>query len=84
MESDRKRRENERKFGQWKTSPDGGRTYWLDVPGLHGWTARYVKKVDASEQTVLFLQEIFDGNSQLVEIHEKFPVDRGHVRMERG
>jgi len=83
MHTERKRRENERKFGHWKTPPDGGRSYWLDVPGLHGWTARYVKEVDAAEKTVRFYQEIFDGDGQLVEIHEKYPVDKGHQRVER-
>jgi hypothetical protein len=84
MDSERKRRENERKFGHWRTLPDGGRTYWLDVPGLHGWRARYVKEVDAVETTTRFYQEIFNGDGQLVEIHEKYPADKGHLRIERG
>ena len=84
MDTEQKRRENEHKFERWRTLPDGGRTYWLDVPGLHGWTARYVKEVDAAEKTIRFYQEIFNGNGQLVEVHEKYPVDRGHVRVEGG
>jgi hypothetical protein len=50
----------------------------LMVPGRQGWRARYVKIVDASEETVAFYQEIYDEQGVLVEIHEKFPVDRGH------
>jgi hypothetical protein len=84
MTIDRKRRENERKFGHWQQLPTGGRVYVHEVPGLHGWTARYVKEVDIEEQTVRFLQEVYDENGQLVEIHEKFPVDKGHRRVERG
>lgn len=80
---ERKRRENETKFGSWEDLPTGGRRYCLEVPGLHGWKARYVKEVDAEERTTRFLQKIYDGDSRLVEIHEKFPVDKGHIRIER-
>jgi hypothetical protein len=34
--------------------------------------------VDALEETVKFYQEIYDGEGNLIETHEKFPVDRGH------
>jgi hypothetical protein len=84
MSNDRKRRQNEEKFGNWRELPGGGRCYFLDVPGLHGWTARYVKEVDVEERTTRFLQEVYDETRQLVEIHEKYPVDKGHVRIERG
>ena len=84
MNTDRKRHENERKFGRWKELPPGGRRYFLEVPGLHGWTARYVKEVDAEEQTIRFFQEIYDENRRLVEIHEKYPIDKGHTKMKRG
>jgi hypothetical protein len=82
MSIDSKRCENQRKFGGWKRLPNGGRCYFLDVPGLHGWMARYVKEVDAAEQTLRFYQEIYDDNDRLVEVHEKFPIDKGHVRIE--
>lgn len=72
------RRQNELKFGRWEALPDGGRRYSLDVPGRHGWRARYCKEVDAHENTVRFWQEIYDSEKKLVEIHEKFPVDTGH------
>ena len=57
--------------------PGGGRRYWLDVSGRLGWLARYLKGVDAQETTLLFWQEIYDDQGNLVEIHEKYPVDRG-------
>jgi hypothetical protein len=50
----------------------------LDKPGK----ARYRKEVDASEAVVKFWQEIYDGSGQLVEIHEKYPVDTGHRKVQ--
>jgi hypothetical protein len=75
------RRQNEKKFGNWIPLPDGGRRYWFDVPGRHGWRARYVKEVDPAETTVRFLQEIYDDQDKLVEIHEKYPLDKGHRKL---
>ncbi len=75
-----KRKRNERKFGNWIDLPNGGRRYWYEVRGRKGWSARYVKEVDAEENTVRFWQEIYDERGRLVEIHEKFPVDKGHQR----
>jgi hypothetical protein len=43
-----------------------------------GWRARYLKEVDADEKTLRFSQEIYDAERRLVEVHEKFPIDRGH------
>lgn len=60
---------------------DGGRRYRLDVTGRLGWIARYLKEVDADETTLRFWQEIYDDKNRLVEIHEKFPVDRGHKKL---
>ncbi len=75
------RAENERKFPNREDLPDGGRRYWLDVPGRLGWTARYVKIVDSNEITLSFHQEIYNAEGELVEIHEKYPVDKGHRRL---
>ena len=75
------REQNERKFGQWRELAGGGRCYWLDVDGRQGWRARYLKEVDAGENTARFWQEIYDGAGTLVEIHEKFPVDHGHRKV---
>jgi len=72
------REQNEKKFGQWVATPGGGRRYWMDVPGRQGWRARYLKEVDANESTLRFWQEIYDGQGRLSEIHEKYPLDKGH------
>jgi len=79
-----KRRENERKFGKWDEMPYGGRRYFYEVQGRHGWKARYVKEVDASEKTVKFYQEIYDENGRMIEIHAKYPVDKGHAGVNGG
>jgi len=56
-------------------------TVHYEVQGRYGWEARYVKEVDASETTVKFYQEIYDERGNLVEVHEKYPLDRGHRRL---
>jgi hypothetical protein len=40
--------------------------------------------VDASEFTLRFYQEIYDNSGQLVEVHEKYPVDKGHGKIGGG
>jgi len=75
------RAQNERKFGGWEELPDGKRRYHLDVAGKLGWKARYLKEVDAAELTIRFWQEIYDDQGKLVEIHEKYPVDKGHQKV---
>ncbi|MBI3592383.1 MAG: hypothetical protein HY099_02700 [Nitrospirae bacterium] len=77
-----KRSLNERKFPYLEKLANGGRKYWLEVNGRHGWKAKYVKEVDVNEETVGFYQEIYDDKGNLVEIHEKYPVDRGHRKLE--
>jgi hypothetical protein len=42
-----------------------------------------VKDVDAEENTVAFYQEIRDDAGEIVEVHEKFPVDKGHRRLRK-
>lgn len=74
------RAQNEKKFGHWEELSDGGRRYWLDVFGRQGWRARYLKEVDANDATLRFWQEIFDEHGKLAEIHEKYPVDIGHLK----
>ena len=76
----RKRMQNEKKFSNWIDLPEGGREYWFEVEGRSGWKARYIKEVDVNEDTVRFYQEIYDKGI-LVEIHEKFPVDKGHRKI---
>ncbi len=79
-----RRRKNEKKFETWEDLANGGRMYSYEVKGHYGWTARYVKEVDASEFTLRFYQEIYDKSGQLVEVHEKYPVDKGHGKIEGG
>ena len=50
----------------------------LALAGRLGWTAFYLKEVDSLENTIRFWQEIYDERNVLREIHEKFPIDRGH------
>ncbi len=78
MDLSSKRRINERKFEKWDDLPGGGRKYSFEVNGKHGWSAQYVKEVDANEETVRFYQNIFNEKGILVEIHEKYPEDKGH------
>ena len=75
------RTQNEKKFGSWEELPGDGRRYWLDVSGRSGWVARYLKEVDAKETTLKFWQEIYDDQRRLVEVHEKYPVDKGHQKV---
>jgi hypothetical protein len=84
MGDEGKRRRNERKYGSWEELPDGGRRYFYEVRGRYGWIACYVKEVDALERTVRFHQEIYDETGRLVEVHEKYPEDKGHVVIEEG
>jgi hypothetical protein len=37
--------------------------------------------VNSEEKTVAFYQEIYNEHGELVEIHEEFPVDRGHRKV---
>jgi len=77
-----KRKENEKKYTNFKELTDGSRMYWFEIEGRMGWKARYVKIVDTNEFTVSFRQEIYNGNGILVEIHEKYPIDNGHIKIE--
>ena len=80
MKNENKRRQNEKKFGKWDELSDGGRRYFYEVQGRHGWSARYVKEVDKSERTLKFYQEVYNDKDRLVEIHEKYPINKGHYR----
>jgi len=37
--------------------------------------------VDKYEQAIKFWQEIFDPQGNLAEIHEKYPMDKGHKKL---
>ena len=75
------RTQNEKNFGEWEELPDGGRRYRLTVRGRQSWRAVYLKEVDANETTTRFWQEVYDDAGRLVEVHEKFPVDKGHRKV---
>jgi len=75
------RQQNEKKYGKWQELPDGGRRYQVEITGRLGWRACYLKEVNAAETTVRFWQEIYDDKGKLIEIHEKFPVDKGHQKV---
>lgn len=76
-----KRRQNEKKFPNWIELPDGGRKYWYQIKGKLGFRAKYVKEVDKNEKIVRFYQEIYDAEGNLIEVHEKFPIDLGHRKV---
>jgi hypothetical protein len=76
------RQRNEKKFKDWEVLPTGGRRYRLTVAGLRpGWNARYIKEVDKNDKTLIFSQEIYNDKNELVEIHQKYPVDTGHRKV---
>lgn len=77
-----KRQENEKKIPNWEVLPDGSRRYWFEVGGRTGWKARYIKIVNNNEVTLSFGQEIYNEVGILVEVHEKYPVDKGHIKIE--
>jgi hypothetical protein len=76
-----KSKENEKKFPNCEELPDGSRRYWFEISGRSGWKARYVKTVDSEETTITFRQEIYDEHGDIKEIHEKYPIDRGHIKI---
>ena len=84
MDTKSRRNLNEKKFQHWENLPHDGRRYFLEIQGKHAWKARYVKEVDRTEETIKFYQEIFDENGSLIEVHEKFPVDKGHRKLKEG
>jgi len=78
MDIQTKRRSNEKKFSNWIELPEGGRRYFFEVKGKHGWSAKYIKEVDSNEDATSFWQEIYNTKGIFVEIHEKYPEDKGH------
>lgn len=77
----KKQKINEKKFEKWIDLENGTRKYWFEVQGKQGYKAIYVKIVNANEITVKFYQEIYNEKGELIEIHEKFPVDKGHKKI---
>jgi len=60
---------------------DGSSIYSFEIKGRLGWKALYLKEVDSEEITLRFWQEVYDENNVLREIHEKYPVDKGHKKL---
>lgn len=78
---EKKRKQNEKEFDQWIEKDDGGRIYSFEIAGKLGWKAKYLKEVDANENTIRFWQEVYDEHNVLKEIHEKYPIDKGHQKL---
>jgi hypothetical protein len=76
------RQQNEKDYSHWEDLPDGGRRYWFDREGAIWGRQRIIKVVDPNEKTLLLVQEIYNDAGELVERHQKFPVDTlsGKVR----
>ena len=77
----KKRKDNESKFDFWKEAENGNRIYWFEIKGKYDWKAKYVKEVDAEERTISFYQEIYNEKNELVEVHYKYPEDKGHQKL---
>jgi hypothetical protein len=75
-----KRQKNETDFDSWIENEDG-RIYSFEIAGKLGWKAKYLKEVNSEEVTIRFWQEVYDENNTLKEIHEKYPVDKGHKKI---
>lgn len=75
------RNANEKRFKYWKETQNGGRLYSRRINGQQGWYALYLKETDKDDNTIRFWQEIYDRENNLVEIHEKYPMDRGHKKL---
>jgi hypothetical protein len=73
---------NEKKFSDWQEN-EIGRLYWIEVERRFGWRAKYLKQVDKEESTIRFWQEIYNNLGILVEIHEKYPIDKGHIKLNK-
>ncbi|MDI9313042.1 MAG: hypothetical protein QM535_22720 [Limnohabitans sp.] len=79
--SNKKRRQNEKEYQNWSEITNGGRLYWKEVAAgdKSGRVSRYEKTVDCDEITISFIQKILDVNRNAIEIHEKYPINKGHI-----
>lgn len=75
------REQNERRYQKWEERPDGGRIYTRKVNGRDGGYALYLKTVNTDEITLRMVQEIYDNRDRLIGVHEKYPVDKGHIHL---
>lgn len=72
------REQNEKEYRNWQDLPGGGRRYWKVRKGAISGYQHLIKIVDANENTLSVVQEVYNDDSELVERHQKFPVDTGH------
>lgn len=77
------RQKNEKNFDHWEDLPDGGRRYWFDREGGAWDFQRMIKIVDAEENTLFMIQEIYGDDGELYERHQKYPIDTGHEILKR-
>lgn len=77
----RKRRKNEKEYSTWTELENGGRVYvkTISAGDTSGRIAQYEKTVNKDEKTISFVQKIIDKDGNLLEVHEKFPIDKGHI-----
>ncbi len=68
-------------FESWVEKEDGCRIYSFEIFGKLGWKAKYLKEVNSEEVTIKFWQEVYDENDILREVHEKYPIDKGHKKL---
>lgn len=76
-----KRKKNESEYDKWTEDEDGSRIYSFEIKGRLGWKALNLKEVNSEEITLRFWQEVYDEKNILREIHEKYPVDKGHQKL---
>ncbi len=78
----KRRQKNEAEYEFWVEKENGNRIYSFEISGKMGWKAKYLKEVDSEEETIRFWQEIYDEKNSLREIHEKYPADKGHKKIQ--
>lgn len=79
--NEKQRLKNEIEYESWIATAEGGRIYSFEIPRKSGWKAKYLKEVSIEEVTIRFWQEIYDEKNILREVHEKYPVDKGHQKL---
>ncbi len=79
--NEKKRAKNEADFENWIDQENGNRIYSFEIIGKLGWKAKYLKEVKSNEEIIKFWQEVYDENNILKEVHEKYPVDKGHKKI---
>lgn len=78
-----KRKQHEKRYDSWKDTDSKGRIYKKEIVARNGsgWKAVYLQEVDEEENIIRFWQEVYNEKNILVEIHEKYPEDKGHVSL---